>query len=140
MAVEQLAGRPVDRAYLHFLRPNLAVEVDLSPSLLESPEQIVREFQEAQSKMEFALNEGERCLRCPFYKDLCPAGHENKWAADERGSAFIRGPLGLLLLTSADVRDDSVFVLLQELLKLGFGQVESDVHCSALCTRCETLG
>lgn len=76
MAVEHAAGRPVGRAWLHFLRPNVAVEVDLSPSLLESPDQIVREFQEAQSTGEFPLNEGERCLRCPFYKDLCPAGGE----------------------------------------------------------------
>ena len=73
MAVERVAGRAVDRAWLHFLRPNTTVEVDLAPSLLESPEQIVREFQEAQSTGEFPLNEGERCLRCPFYKDLCPA-------------------------------------------------------------------
>jgi ATP-dependent exoDNAse (exonuclease V) beta subunit len=73
MAVERVAGRPVDRAWVHFLRPNTAVEVDLAPSLLESPEQIVRDFAEAQSKMEFALNEGEHCLRCQFYKDLCPA-------------------------------------------------------------------
>jgi CRISPR/Cas system-associated exonuclease Cas4 (RecB family) len=73
MAVERVAGRRVDRAWLHFLRPNVPVEVDLAPSLLESPEQIVRDFQEAQSKGEFPLNEGERCLRCPFYKDLCPA-------------------------------------------------------------------
>ena len=73
MAVERAAGRPVDRAWVHFLRPNTAVEVDLAPSLLESPEQIVRDFAEAQSKMEFALNEGEHCLRCQFYKDLCPA-------------------------------------------------------------------
>jgi ATP-dependent exoDNAse (exonuclease V) beta subunit len=73
MAVERAAGRAVDRAWLHFLRPNVPVEVDLTPSLLESPEQIVREFQEAQSKTEFPLNEGEHCLRCPFYKDLCPA-------------------------------------------------------------------
>jgi ATP-dependent exoDNAse (exonuclease V) beta subunit len=73
MAVERVAGRAVDRAWLHFLRPNTTVEVDLAPSLLESPEQIVREFQDAQPKGEFPLNEGERCLRCPFYKDLCPA-------------------------------------------------------------------
>jgi hypothetical protein len=53
-------------------RPNTAVEVDLAPSLLESPEQIVRDFAGAQSKMEFPLNEGEHCLRCQFYKDLCP--------------------------------------------------------------------
>ena len=53
MAVEQVAGRPVDRALLHFLRPNVAVEVDLTPSLLDSPEQLVRDFQEAQSKGNF---------------------------------------------------------------------------------------
>jgi ATP-dependent exoDNAse (exonuclease V) beta subunit len=74
MAVERVAGRPVDRAWLHFLRPNVAVEVDLAPSLLESPEQVVRAFQEAQELREFPLYEGERCLRCEFYKDLCPAG------------------------------------------------------------------
>jgi hypothetical protein len=50
------------------------VEVDLTPSLLERPEQIVRDFEEAQSKLEFPLNEGERCHRCQFFRDLCPAG------------------------------------------------------------------
>ena len=49
------------------------MEVNLAPSLLDSPEQLVRDFQEAQSKGEFPLNEGERCQRCVFYKDLCPA-------------------------------------------------------------------
>ncbi len=73
MAVEKVAGRPVDRAWLHFLRPNVPVEVDLAPSLLDSPEQLVRDFQVEQRKGEFPLNEGERCLRCEFYKDLCPA-------------------------------------------------------------------
>ncbi|HTP35690.1 MAG TPA: hypothetical protein VMJ75_26105, partial [Candidatus Acidoferrales bacterium] len=73
MAVERIAGRPPARAWLHFLRPNAAVEVDLSPSLIESPEQVVRDFQESQGKMEFRLNEGERCRRCPFFRDLCPA-------------------------------------------------------------------
>ena len=53
---------------------NRMIEVDLRPSLLEPPEQIVRDFQDAQSSLIFPLNEGERCKRCPFYKDLCPAG------------------------------------------------------------------
>jgi len=52
----------------------VAVEVDLGPSLLDAPEQIVHAFQDAQAKGEFPLNEGEHCLRCAFYKDLCPAG------------------------------------------------------------------
>jgi CRISPR/Cas system-associated exonuclease Cas4 (RecB family) len=74
MAVERMAGRPVDRGWVHFLRPNTAVEVDLSPSLLDSPEQLVRDFQEAQETGEFPMNEGERCLRCEYFRGLCPAG------------------------------------------------------------------
>ena len=74
LAMERFAGRAPDRAWLYFLRPNTMVEVDLTPSLLERPEQIVREFEEAQSKREFPLREGERCHRCQFWRDLCPAG------------------------------------------------------------------
>ena len=74
LAVERATGRPPDRAFVHFLRPNILVEVDLTPTLIESPEQIVRDFQEAQSKMDFPLLEGEQCKRCSFYHDLCPAG------------------------------------------------------------------
>jgi ATP-dependent helicase/nuclease subunit A len=74
MAVERVAGRAPDRAFLHFLRPDTVVEVDLAPSLLESPEQVVREFQEAQSTLQFPLIEAPHCHRCEFYRDLCPAG------------------------------------------------------------------
>jgi ATP-dependent exoDNAse (exonuclease V) beta subunit len=74
LAIERFAGRAPDRAWLYFLRPNTVMEVDLTPSLLERPEQIVRDFEDAQSKLEFPLNEGERCRRCPFWRDLCPAG------------------------------------------------------------------
>ena len=73
MAVERVAGRPPARACLHFLRPNEIVEVDLAPSLLDSPEQVVRDFQEAQATLRFAMNPGGRCYRCPFFRDLCPA-------------------------------------------------------------------
>jgi ATP-dependent exoDNAse (exonuclease V) beta subunit len=73
-AVESVAGRAPGRACLHFLRPNTLVEVDLAPTLIESPEQTVRDFQEAQSKLDFPLVEGEQCKRCSFFRDLCPAG------------------------------------------------------------------
>ncbi|MBS1858372.1 MAG: UvrD-helicase domain-containing protein [Acidobacteria bacterium] len=73
MAVERMTGRAPDRACLHFLRPDRVAEIDLAPSLWESPEQVVREFLEAQSTLQFPLNEGERCRHCPFFKDLCPA-------------------------------------------------------------------
>jgi len=75
LALERFTGRAPDRAWLYFLRPNTVVEVDLAQSLLERPEQVVRDFEEAQSKLDFPLNEGERCHRCPFFRDLCPAGH-----------------------------------------------------------------
>ena len=74
MAVERLTGRAPARACLHFLKPDVVVDVDLAPSLIDSPEQTVRDFVEAQEKLEFPLREGEQCRRCPFYKDLCPAG------------------------------------------------------------------
>jgi CRISPR/Cas system-associated exonuclease Cas4 (RecB family) len=73
MAVERATGRPPGRAWLHFLRPNTAVEVDLTPSLLDSPDETVREFQEAQASLQFPLREGPRCHRCPFVRDICPA-------------------------------------------------------------------
>jgi CRISPR/Cas system-associated exonuclease Cas4 (RecB family) len=80
LAVERFAGRAPDRAWLCFLRPNTVVEVDLTPSLLERPEQIVRDFEDAQSNLEFPLNEGERCRRCRFFRDLCPAGQATSQA------------------------------------------------------------
>jgi CRISPR/Cas system-associated exonuclease Cas4 (RecB family) len=78
MAIERVTGRAPDRGWVHFLRPNVAVEVDLTPSLIESPEQLVRDFQEAQSRLVFPLVEGEHCKRCAYYRDLCPAGASTK--------------------------------------------------------------
>jgi len=73
MAVEQWAGRAADRAYVCFLGPSVVVEIDLAPSLIESPGEIVREFQKAQDSLQFILNEAEHCHRCPFFHGLCPA-------------------------------------------------------------------
>ncbi len=73
MALEKLTGLPAREAWLHFLKPNTPVRVDLTPSLLESPEQIARDFQDAQDRLDFPLTEGPHCRRCNFYKDLCPA-------------------------------------------------------------------
>lgn len=73
-AVERIAGRRPDRAYLHFLRPGRIVEVDLAPSLLDSPEQIARDLMHAQESLEFPLHEGPQCRGCAFYGELCPAG------------------------------------------------------------------
>jgi ATP-dependent exoDNAse (exonuclease V) beta subunit len=72
MAVERVAGRAPDRAWLHFLRPDKAVPVDLSLSLLESPDLVVREFREAQESGEFPMRIGRQCERCGFYGAECP--------------------------------------------------------------------
>jgi ATP-dependent exoDNAse (exonuclease V) beta subunit len=72
-ALDKATGRLADRAYLHFLRPDKLVEIDLTPSLLESPEQAVRDLEEAQEKMDFPLREGSHCARCQFHRNICPA-------------------------------------------------------------------
>ena len=74
MALERLTSRVPHRAWLHFLRPNTVVEVDLAPSLLEAPDRVVADFAEAQERMDFPLREADHCRRCPYYKGLCPAG------------------------------------------------------------------
>jgi len=73
-AVEQVAGRPVSSAWLHFLRPDTLVRVDPEPPLWESPAQVAAELEQAQHNLDFPLREGDHCHRCPFYRDLCPAG------------------------------------------------------------------
>jgi ATP-dependent helicase/nuclease subunit A len=77
LALERIVGRAPDRAWLHFLRPNTLVAVDLTPSLLDSPEQMVRDFEEAQAKQHFPLREGEHCTRCPFFHGLCASQYKS---------------------------------------------------------------
>jgi CRISPR/Cas system-associated exonuclease Cas4 (RecB family) len=74
MAVAAVDGRMPDRAWFHFLRPDVEVEVPLGAATVEEAKALVRKFQAAQSRLEFPLAEGERCQRCEFYRGLCPAG------------------------------------------------------------------
>jgi CRISPR/Cas system-associated exonuclease Cas4 (RecB family) len=74
LALERLTGRVPTEAYLYFLRPNVAVPVDVRPSLFDSPELAVREFRDAQERQQFPLREGEHCQTCPHFGGLCPAG------------------------------------------------------------------
>jgi ATP-dependent helicase/nuclease subunit A len=73
MALERMTGKVPKEAWLHFLKPNTAVAVDLAPSLLDAPEQIVLDLQAAQQSLDFPLLEGTHCRRCEFFRDLCPA-------------------------------------------------------------------
>ena len=72
LAVERITGRRPERASLYFLRPNIEISVDISG--LDRAAQVVREFRQAQDRMEFPLREGEHCVRCPYYRGMCPAG------------------------------------------------------------------
>ncbi|MGH9719254.1 MAG: UvrD-helicase domain-containing protein, partial [Bryobacteraceae bacterium] len=71
LALERFTGRPPDRAYLYFLRPDVPVEVELSGG---SAVEAVRALKKAQSNLDFPLHEGDHCRRCPFFRGLCPAG------------------------------------------------------------------
>jgi ATP-dependent exoDNAse (exonuclease V) beta subunit len=73
IALEQIAGRPVTRAYLHFLRPDELIDVDLSPLQLNAAREYVRSFIAAQDALEYPLSTGDHCFRCDYYKEICPA-------------------------------------------------------------------
>lgn len=74
LALEHYGGRLPDRAVLYYLRNDRAVDIDLAGTRLEDVRSMVRALREAQEKLEFPLNEGEQCGRCPFYGGICPAG------------------------------------------------------------------
>jgi CRISPR/Cas system-associated exonuclease Cas4 (RecB family) len=58
---------------LFYLWSENAVEVDLGEEKLEGAKRKVKEMREAQQKLIFPMTPGDQCLRCPFYKGLCPA-------------------------------------------------------------------
>ena len=84
LALEQWMGRRPDRGVLYFVRPNTEVEVDLSPLALGAATTAVREFHEAQSRLEFPLRPGNQCWRCEFHRGLCPADLTLGVAAGQR--------------------------------------------------------
>jgi hypothetical protein len=73
MALEQIAGHLPDQAYIFFLRAGEAVPVDLSPLALHATRALVREFRDAQDSLAFPTRPGDRCVRCPYFRNLCPA-------------------------------------------------------------------
>jgi CRISPR/Cas system-associated exonuclease Cas4 (RecB family) len=73
LAVARLTGTPARRALLYFLRPAVAIPVDLSPPALAAALDAVRAFRRAQESLDFPLREAPRCARCPYFRGLCPA-------------------------------------------------------------------
>ncbi len=70
LCIGRATGLPVKEAYLHFLRPNALVRITPDP---EAAANAVRQVADAQENCAFPLNVGEHCLRCAFYRNLCPA-------------------------------------------------------------------
>ena len=73
IAILGAKGRLSDRAILYFLRPSVAVDVDLSPQAMEQARQTVVEVFSAQSSLDFPMHEGPQCQRCGYYQNHCPA-------------------------------------------------------------------
>ncbi len=78
LALERMLGRSPSQAYVYFLRPDAPISISLERSLLDDPEQLVREFRDAQSTLDFPLREADHCKRCPYFRGLCPAGFTAK--------------------------------------------------------------
>ncbi|MEN6601289.1 MAG: UvrD-helicase domain-containing protein [Bryobacteraceae bacterium] len=74
LALERIRGRLPDRAVLCYLRSGHEVEVPLDAASLESARASVRALSRAQDSLEFPLQEGEQCVRCGYYRGVCPAG------------------------------------------------------------------
>ena len=73
LAMRQAEGRPPSRGILYFLRPAMPIDVDLSNAALEEAQTTVRRFFQAQSSVQFPIEAGPHCLRCPHYRGQCPA-------------------------------------------------------------------
>jgi CRISPR/Cas system-associated exonuclease Cas4 (RecB family) len=74
LAVEKLTGSAPAEAWLHFLRPDVAVRVDVGASKLADARRVIADLAAAQRSLVFPLREAAHCLRCPFYRGKCPAG------------------------------------------------------------------
>ena len=77
MALETMTGRPVTRAYLHFLRPDELVEVDLSPLELNAAREQVRLFLNAQGSSRLSAKHWRSLLPLRILQGHlpCPASH-----------------------------------------------------------------
>jgi ATP-dependent exoDNAse (exonuclease V) beta subunit len=76
IALERYVGRRPGRAVLYYLRSNRAIDISLGDAELADARKTVREFQEAQERLQFDLKVGEQCGKCEFWKGVCPAGND----------------------------------------------------------------
>jgi CRISPR/Cas system-associated exonuclease Cas4 (RecB family) len=74
------------RAFLHFLRPNVVVEVPVDAAAQEHVRSLIAGLREAQNDLRFDLQTGEHCQTCSFYRGMCPAGFPEASGGDEMES------------------------------------------------------
>ncbi len=75
MALERHAGRLPDKACLYLLRSGMTLPVEAGRGSMIETGAVVRAFREAQSRLHFEPQPGDRCRWCGFRGPLCPAGH-----------------------------------------------------------------
>ncbi len=69
-ALKRQRKKPVKEAWLYLLRDDRAEPVALGGE--EELRALLRQFREAQEKLEFPARPGARCRGCGFYRNLCP--------------------------------------------------------------------
>jgi RecB family exonuclease len=78
MALERALGVRPRIASLHFLRPDVVVQISLDDLAIEAARGLIAGLRAAQNDLRFPLHEGEHCSVCPFYMSLCPAGRRDR--------------------------------------------------------------
>ena len=74
IALERAFGARPKIAWLHFLRPDVVVEIPLDDHVISAARALISSLRKAQDELRFPLNEGDHCHSCQFYRSLCPAG------------------------------------------------------------------
>ena len=82
IALERAFGARPKIASLHFLRPDVVIEVPLDDNAIAAARALVGELRKAQDELHFPLNEGDHCRSCQFYRSLCPAGRNDNMVSD----------------------------------------------------------
>ena len=77
LALERALGKRPTSAVLHFLRPNIVVDIAVDDQAIADAIALVGRLSDAQDRLEFNLNEGAHCPSCPNYRSLCPAGRSS---------------------------------------------------------------
>jgi len=70
LALEAATGKRVQEAWLHFLRPDVPIAVPLGDAARMM--HLGADLIAAQEHLDFPLNPGRHCLRCEFFRNVCP--------------------------------------------------------------------